>query len=1121
MTAAGIECAGCNAINSAGARFCSACGQALTLSCTRCGCGNARGARFCDQCGVALPSSITPAATVAVPRHLAQRILESRGAIEGERKQVSVLFADLKGSMALLAGRDPEEARAMLDPLLEIMMEAVHHVEGTVNQVMGDGIMALFGAPLAHEDHAVRACYAALRMQASVARLSDAQRRAGAVPVQIRVGIHSGEVIVRAIGSDLRMDYSAIGQTTHLAARMEQLAVPGTTLITADTLVLAEGYVAVEPLGPMRVAGLEQPVPVYQLIGAGPARTRLQARATRAAGGLSSFVGRASELETLSRALDAAGQARGQIVSVVGEAGVGKSRLFHEFVHSQRTQGWLVLEAGSVSYGKATGYGPVIDLLKSYFGIEQRDDPRRMRERITGKLLALDRTLEPSLPALLALLEVLPEASPWEGLDPGQRKRAIQDAVKRLLLRESQAQPLVVVFEDLHWVDAESQAVLDALADSLPAAKLLLLVNLRPEGQHGWGQKTYCRQLRLDSLPPETAEELLNTLLGEQPELQRLRLQLIERTEGNPFFLEECVQTLVETGALVGERGAHTLGKAIETIQVPATVQVILAARIDRLAPEDKHLLQAAAVVGKDVPFALLKHTSELGEEILHESLARLQATEFVYETALFPDLEYTFKHALTHEVAYGGLLSERRRELHARVVEAIETVHAERIGEHAERLAHHAVRGHLDDKAVEYLNEAGTKALMRSGYREATGFFEQALGIVEKGPENDSNLARVVALRTGLGLAVASLKGPESQEVRTFYTRSLELCDRLGNASDRFQILFGLWNCYLYGSELARANQTASELLDVAGDKDGYQRLEAHHAMWTTKINLGRPDQAMEHVDFAQSLQGSADKSKWKIYAYHDPLVCSRSIRALAHWSMGYFDQALRAVAASVDRARQLDHPLTRVIATTQAALVFFQCGEIEAARDHAEAASRLGSEHAISPWRERAAVTLARVMVDSGNTAEALRLLDTHLSVAGASRLMLSGAMALGLGAEAFARAGQPERGLALLRTLQPDHLLGFFGPELHRLYAQTLLICSPAATDEAEARLRTAIAMAQERQMKALELRAALSLARLLAPRDRSAAREALAVVDWFTEGADVADLRNARALRDELA
>ena len=542
------------------------------------------------------------------PPHLAEKILTSRSALEGERKQVTVLFADLKGSMELLADRDPEEARQLLDPVLERMMAAVHRYEGTVNQVMGDGIMALFGAPIAHEDHAVRACYAALAMQEAIRRYSDEVRRGHGLEVQIRVGLNSGEVVVRAIGNDLHMDYSAIGQTTHLAARMEQLAPPGSIRLTAETLRLAEGWVQVTPLGPVPVKGLPDPVEVCELVGAGPARTRLQAFAAR---GLTPFVGRQAELAALHQALEQAGAGHGQVVAVIGEPGVGKTRLFHEFTHASRTQGWLLLESSSASYGKATPYLPVIDLLKAYFQIEDRDDGRRMREKLTGRLLTLDPALGPTLPAFLALLEVPVEDPHWQALDPSQRRQRTLDALKHLLLRESQVQPLLLVFENLHWIDAETQAFLDGLVESLPAARLLLLVNYRPEYQHGWGHKTYYTQLRLDPLPPASAEALLQSLLGDDAGLEPLKQRLIERTQGNPFFLEESVRTLVETQVLVGEPGAYRLAKALPSIQVPATVQAVLAARIDRLPPEEKQLLQTAAVIGHEVPLALLQAIAE------------------------------------------------------------------------------------------------------------------------------------------------------------------------------------------------------------------------------------------------------------------------------------------------------------------------------------------------------------------------------------------------------------------------------------------------------------------------------------------------------------------------------
>src|SRR5262245_44360978 len=479
--------------NSAEAVFCQVCGTRLEVACPGCGTANHFGAKFCKKCGH--PMATTPPAASAVkhpspesytPKYLADKILTSKGALEGERKQVTVLFADLKGSMELLADRDPEEARRILDPVLERMMEAVHRYEGTVNQVMGDGIMALFGAPVAHEDHAVRACYAALRMQESVKRYAEDVRRAEGIPIQVRVGVNSGEVVVRSIGSDLHMDYTAVGQTTHLAARMEQMAMPGSILIAHETLNLAEGRVVVKSLGPLPVKGLEAPIEVYEVTGAAMVRSRLHAVAAR---GLTQFVGRDSELEQLHQALGRAGSGRGQVVAVVGEPGVGKSRLYWEFTRSHRTEGWLVVESGSVSYGKTTAFLPIIDLLRAYFQIEDRDDTRKILEKVTGKLLSLDRALEPALPALLWLLDVPTDDPQWERLDPPQRRQRTLDGVKRLLLRESQVQPLLVLFEDLHWIDAETQTLLDNLVESLPTARLLLLVNYRPEYQHGWSGK--------------------------------------------------------------------------------------------------------------------------------------------------------------------------------------------------------------------------------------------------------------------------------------------------------------------------------------------------------------------------------------------------------------------------------------------------------------------------------------------------------------------------------------------------------------------------------------------------------------------------------------------------------
>ena len=807
-----MQCSGCRHENPPLARFCLECGGRLALTCSKCRAELPGSARFCLACGTPVgPPARSPQSYT--PKHLAERILTSRGALEGERKQVTILIADTKDSLELIADRDPEEARKLLDPVLEHMMAAVHRYEGTVNQVMGDGIMALFGAPLAHEDHAVRACYAALQMQESVKRYAEEIFRSHGVLVQIRVGLNSGEVVVRAIDSDLHMDYVALGQTTHLAARMEQLAAPGTILVAPTTLHLAEGYLQVMARGPVAVRGLPEPIEVHEVVGPGAVRSPLHAAAAR---GLTRFVGRDREIDQLREALERAQAGRGQVVAVVGEPGVGKSRLYWEFTHSHRLLGWRALESGSVSYGKTTPYLPVIDLLKVYFQIERRDDTRTIREKVTGKVLSLDRALEPALSALLALLEVPVEDAAWERLDPSQRRRRTLEAVTGLLLRESRVQPLLLLVEDLHWIDAETEALLDSLVESLPTARLLLLVNYRPEYRHEWGSKPGYRQLRIDPLPAESADDLLTGLLGTATSLDSLKRTLIARTEGNPLFLEESVQALVETKALIGERGAFRLAHGATPIQVPTTVQAILAARIDRLSPEDKRLLQAAAVIGTDVPFALLLAVAGLGEEDLRRGLGHLEAAEFLYEARLFPDLEYTFKHALTHEVTYDGLLQERRRDLHARLVGAIEALHRDRLGEQIERLAHHAFRGEVWEKAVPYLRQTGLKAAGRSALPEAREWLEQALEVLAALPESPSTQAQGFDIRLELRPLLGQLG--EYRRVMERLREAEAIAEALNDDRRRGRVCAVMTNAHSQLGELAEALELGTRALAIAG---------------------------------------------------------------------------------------------------------------------------------------------------------------------------------------------------------------------------------------------------------------------------------------------------------------
>ena len=957
-----MRCPQCRQDNPAGAKFCAGCGGRLEAICPACGHPNLPSSRFCNECGnpVAAPS-VAAAALVSpesyTPRYLAQKILTSRHALEGERKQVTVLFADMKGSMELLAARDPEEARKILDPVLERMMEAVHRYEGTVNQVMGDGIMALFGAPLAHEDHAVRACYAALAMQQAIRRYTAEVRRDHGVEVQIRVGLNSGEVVVRAIGSDLRMDYSAVGQTTHLAARMEQLATPGSTRLTAETLRLAEGFVEVVPIGPIPVKGLASPVDVFELGGPSATRTRLQAAAAR---GLTRFVGRGQELDHLRQALDKARGAQGQVVAVVGEAGVGKSRLLSEFIHSHRTQGWLVLESSSVSYGKASAYLPVIDLCRSYFRIEARDDARSIREKVTGKLLTLDESLRAMVPGFLSLLDVPTDDASWDALDPRQRRRRTVDGLRRMLLRESQTQPVCLVFEDLQWVDAETQGLLDALVESLSTARILLLVNYRPEYGHGWGNKTYYSQLGLDPLPIESAEEVLRALLGEAEELDPLKHLLVERAEGVPLFLEESVRTLVESEAITGDRGAYRLARPFDTIRVPATVQAILAARIDRLSPEDKTLLQTAAVIGKDVQFTLLQAVLEVPEDPLRQGLGRLQAAEFLYETALFPDLEYTFKHALTQEVAYAGLLQERRRALHARIVKVFEALYPERTTERSSWLTLHAFRGEVWDRAVAYLR--GTESPTWDGYSSGFGALESAGALWWMGDHEhvittaQRELGAAPAMAAwGFGLAIASnLRIGQAYHSLGEYSRAMDSLRkniemlRGGSADDRIEmiglpsVLSRAWLalCLAELGDFDDGLAAAEEALRVAEASDpGYSLVVASGGLGSACLLKGDLDRAVTILERGLPREPAEPINRaWPFVA---------SALGAAYTYAGRVDDALPLLEQAVERAAAMKLRANQSLRLARLAEAHVRSGRPESAFTIAAQALDLAQEH------------------------------------------------------------------------------------------------------------------------------------------------------------------------------
>jgi len=1040
-----MRCPRCQTENRDGRRFCGECGLAFASPCPSCGFVNEPGGKFCGGCGTALPPSAAPQARFIspgayTPKHLAERILTSKAALEGERKQVTVLFADLKGSMELLADRDPEEARKLLDPVLEHMMEAVHRYEGTVNQVMGDGIMALFGAPLAHEDHAVRACYAALLMQQAVKRYAEEVRRSQGANVQIRVGLNSGEVVVRTIGSDLHMDYTAVGSTTHLAARMEQLADPGSILLSADTLRLAEGYVDVKPLGRIPVKGLAEPIEVFEITGAGAARRRLEAAAIIR--GLTQFVGRGAQFDRLQAALERVVQGHGQVVAVVGELGVGKSRLLYEFIHSHQTRGSLILESSSVSYGRATSYLPVIGLLRNYFKIQEgRDDAREVRDKVIGRVFGLDRSLEPLLPPLLALLDVTVDDAPWHALDPWHRRERTLDALKQLFLQESRVQPLLLIIEDLHWSDSETQAFLDTLIDSLSHVAVLLLVSYRPEYRDSWGSKTYYSRIGIDPLPPEGAEELLDALLGHNSALASLKQLLVERTEGNPLFLEESVRALVETGVFSGERGAYRLGKPAEHFRVPATVQAMLAARVDQLPVEEKHLLQCAAVIGKDVPYALLHAIAGVSEDELRRGLTHLQSAEFLYETTVLPRVEYTFKHALTQMVTYEALLTPQRRVLHLAAGRALETLYAERTDEIVELLAHHFGRSDDDTKAVDYALLAAEKAQRRWANAEAIAHFEAALNRLRTMPTSEANCLRQI---DGV-IKQAEVKfalGRHADHIEALESIS-GLVEQATDPSRR-----AAWYCWtgffssLTGGQLERSIaycRQAAAIAEAASLED--LRAVAESCLLQVYTVAGDLRSAMEVGERALTVFTARGSIWWTCRTlWHLGTAANHS---------GQWQRSLAYCRRALEYALEVNDLRLRVVG-------WYRLGSAHAYRgDHDEGLRCFEQALALSPNPFDAAMIKAlrgRGLVMMGQIAAGVADLEEAVAWFDRSQLRFTRSLfALRL-AEAYLRQGSPRRARAVLEeVLATTRKLGYRHLEgvAERLFAESLATEDPTAT------------------------------------------------------------------------
>ena len=977
-----MQCPRCQAANPGQARFCEECGARLPLSCRHCGAEVSSEKNFCWSCGGQLADPATsqvPPPVSYTPEHLRERILRSKAALEGERKQVTVLFADLKGSMELIAGLDPEQMQALIGPVIEAMMEAVHHYDGTVNQVLGDGILALFGAPLATEDHAVHACYAALRMQGHVKRYAEQVQQRHGVSLAIRVGINSGEILVRIIGNDLHMEYAAVGQTVHLAARMEQMANPGSVLTTAETVQLAEGYVDVKPLGPLPVKGLAESIAVYEVIGAGAARTRLQAAARR---GLTNFVDREVESEQLRLALQRAETGQTQVAAIVAEPGVGKSRLLHEFLHSSATTDRLILQSAPPSYCRAISYLPVIELLKQYLRINPYDTTQAIREKASDKILALDPSLHDAVPPILDVLDSLDSNHPFRSLDPDEHRRKTYQAVIRLLLTESRRRLLIAAFEDLHWYDTLTLGLLNELVVSAQNARLLIIVTYRPEYGDHWRNRPNYNQLRVYPLMSGNLAEFLDVLLGRDSSLLDLKSFLAERANGNPFFVEEIVRTLVDAGVIEGERSNFHLAKPFSSIDVPASVQAVLAARIDRLSAAEKQLLQEAAVIGQDVPSNLLHEISGLSEEALRHSLDKLQVGEFIYTTQLFPDLQYTFKHSLICDVAYSSVLRENQRKIHADVVGAIERLYADRLAEQLERLAYHAVRGELKEEAVRYLRQAGAKAAGRGALLEAQTSFEQALHILKSLPENAETMEDAFEVRLELRTVLRQLG---EVGLMLDHLREAEvLAERLNDDARRCRVCSFLTVILSNLGQLDEATVVGARSVEIA------QRTGDLQLRIITGSNFAEPYYLRGEFEEAIRLAAGslAALPGQQAHEYFGmavpPAVFARGWLVMSLADLGRFEEATRYETEAIKIADATKHPHTIGWAYVTASRLYLLKGDWARARDALERWLNIPATLDVSillPWAVTSLAWAQAQIGDANGALSRLREGQKHL--------------------------------------------------------------------------------------------------------------------------------------------
>jgi class 3 adenylate cyclase/tetratricopeptide (TPR) repeat protein len=968
--------------------------------------------------GTTAPPRARPGAYT--PKHLAEKILTSRSALEGERKQVTVLFADVKGSMDLAEGVDPEEWHRVMDRFFQILGEGVHRFEGTINQFTGDGIMALFGAPVAHEDHAQRACYASLYLSEELRRYADELKRSRGMGFAVRMGLNSGEVVVGKIGDDLRMDYTAHGHTVGIADRLQKLADPGTVYVSGDTASLVSGYFQLRDLGVFDLKGVREPIPVYQLQGAGSAQTRLDVSRAR---GLSRFIGRDAEMDVLEDALETAMEGSGRVVSVVGEAGIGKSRLCFEFVERCRTRGIEVHTAHAVPYSRAVPFFPILGLFRSYFGIAEQDTPQEARKKIAGTLLLHDDGLKETLPFVFDFLGVPDPDRPVPDVDPETRQRSLFQIFRGMCPHGCEKQNVILI-EDLHWVDPGSEMFLAALARVVPESQTFLLLNSRPGYDGSWIQDTDAKEIRLLPLGNDAIAELICDLLGSGPEMEALAERIRDRAGGNPFFVEEVVQSLLEAGSLEGARGAYRLVAPAERLAIPPTVQAVLAARIDRLDEHDKEVLQTAAVIGKEFTEGLLAQVLGRPDAELQDALRTLEAGEFIYTERLYPTRDYAFKHPLTQEVVYGSQLADRRRSVHAAVARAIEGQCGEGGEDCAALMAHHYGEAGDATNAARWSIVAGNRA-NSVNVADALSHFRKALALLDGVPDTPETLGLALAARAAI-LRSAAFVPVSQEELKQVFAegkaKAIQSQDQKGLA-----MLLGAYGTAESSSgDADRAVEHAREAVRVAREAADPEFESNMRAMiMFAYYTAGRLREALDYAaDAERRLHPDAELGTEQITEEN---FISRGFRAMILANMGRLEEAER----DLTRAIQVASELSKGFSWMRASLVdgAFLSGRTEIALTHARAAVESAERYGSPYFSANAHRALGLAQLLNLEWEEAIETLKHALGTVRETRTAVHlEAGILALLAEGYLEIGEEERAREAaeeaVRTAERNH-------------------------------------------------------------------------------------------------